>query len=73
MIGGLEPAIAGLLELRRIQDLKFDQWAEAIDSVISALRHLGTANCSPLLVGLAEALEDELINASPTAIPPLRS
>ncbi len=62
----LETASKALADLRKIEGLEFDQWATVVDSIIRILRRIGDANCSPLLIGLAEAIEDELIWATPS-------
>ena len=66
VVRGIDRALAALKEVRRIQLLKLEtaDRASRIEHLIEKLRQEGSEAHLPLLLGLAEALEDALILAT---------
>jgi len=65
MIKGLETAIAALATVRHIYSNRTALGRdELVDQIIRTLRQEGEATAAPLLVGIAEAIEDGLIHTS---------
>ena len=61
-LSNLATVIAALSELRQLQHVESAAWIEAVDAIIYNLRRAGNERNSALLIGVAEAIEDELIN-----------
>jgi hypothetical protein len=68
VVRGLEPAIEALKDIQRLQSLELggSLVASRLESVIKRLRQKGVSAKLPLLVSLAEALEDAQILAMDT-------
>jgi hypothetical protein len=71
VVRGLEPAMEALRDVQRLQALKLSGSIAVtrVEAVIKRLRLKGATANLPFLIGLAEALEDAVINSTVSSDP----
>jgi hypothetical protein len=66
-LSNLATVVAAFSELRQLQYVESAVRIEGVDAIVLRLRRVGKDRNSALLIGVAEAIEDELINGATDA------